>query len=850
MFDLTDAHIVIGLLKDWAQGLDISKPLPIETKPAAEICLHYLALLRAVDLYGDTREHEFIQLLFKVPHAAPAEVTDLIRSALSNRSSNRSHARAVLEHVTKSFECQPLCIHFPDLVIEAAEATWRSQKEYDPDYSLPDVDEAFGFIHSAYFDYFPPSALQGPFAFLLSSHSEVGIDFIVRMANEGAASYARSIFGNEVTNVTIHTSTGSRPIIASPRLWALYRGMMPGPQVLECALIALEAWLLGEAKQGMDIKNEFRRILDTSSSAATIAVLASVAAAYPLEVGEEVLSLLSVREFYEWDFQRSHQEQFNVIDLRPSLGFPTGGVQEVHYKERKDSAALPHRKSNLEELAFRLQFTKLRDRIWDILDQCHKALPPSQEQSEADKTWRIALHRMDSRHFTAEKGKEPGQVILSPEKPEADLQQFITDAEERRAPVTRRMRLMAWATTKFRRGEQTQDDFPDWRDALHEAQALQIEEASNPEEASLGRSGVGFVAAYLIRDRIDELTPPELGWCRRTVIEEVLDKDADRKPETVLAKNSLDGSRPTALVLPLLLKNVSAGRTRNTIEKCLAVAVTHTSDEVRDYAAAGVRNWLCDVDPRLANACVAGLLELAEAKTQIRAEWRRKRLSVEFPKKKMLAATRKIRSRIAQREALTALSSPTIDLDTHDWPELLDALNIIRPNATDPDLYAFAMACLSAALHEAEQDEAWQSHKRGHYEFQHGFATWFAGFALARPVAEAAKIGEILRNCVERCPKYLGELLDNLAYEEDKVRSGEIFWSIWKSVSEPIFAHDLLRKPSSHVWRLTPDVNSGHEISFMPQPVWRGTASHMPREIDSQAVSDAAAGCRRLQCIR
>ena len=229
MFDLTDAHIVIGLLKDWAQGLDISKPLPIETKPAAEICLHYLALLRAVDLYGDTREHEFIQLLFKVPHAAPAEVTDLIRSALSNRSSNRSHARAVLEHVTKSFECQPLCIHFPDLVIEAAEATWRaSQKEYDPDYSLPDVDEAFGFIHSAYFDYFPPSALQGPFAFLLSSHSEVGIDFIVRMANEGAASYARSIFGNEVTNVTIHTSTGSRPIIASPRLWALYRGMMPG----------------------------------------------------------------------------------------------------------------------------------------------------------------------------------------------------------------------------------------------------------------------------------------------------------------------------------------------------------------------------------------------------------------------------------------------------------------------------------------------------------------------------------------------------------------------------------------------------------------------------------------------
>src|SRR5208337_1957083 len=41
---------------------------------------------------------------------------------------------------------------------------------------------------------------------------------------------------------------------------------------------------------------------------------------------------------------------------------------------------------------------------------------------------------------------------------------------------------------------------------------------------------------------------------------------------------------------------------------------------------------------------------------------------------------------------------------------------------------------------------------------------------------------------------------------------------------------------------VTPDVNSGHKIFFMPLHAWRRIAFHMPQGIDSQAVSDAAAG--------
>ena len=459
-----------------------------------------------------------MRLLFRIPHAAPVEVAVLIRSAIENKLVREYHSRTVLEHVTKSIECQPLCEHLPALVIEVAETTWRANPDdYSSDQLSLDFDEDFGFEHSVHFNYFPESALQGPFMFLLTHHPDAAVDFIIRLANQAALSYSQYRLGYEVCDIQLPTATGSRPLMASPRLWALYRSMMPGPPILECALMSLETWLLGQAKQGNDIRKTFRKILDTSLSAATIAVLASVAVAYPSEAADEVLPILGVQEFYQWDFQRSHQEDFHQTDFRASLGIPIGGLDEIYHQERKDSKAIPHRRSNLEELAFRLQLTPLRDKIWSILDQFQKALPPEEEQSNADKIWRIALHRMDTRHFIAEEGKEPGQIILSPGQPAPDLQQYIAKAEENSAPTNRRMYMQMWGMNRFYRKALSVDTFPDWHDALREAQVLWEQKPQEPDETSLGISGPCFVAAYLIRDHCTDLDASELEWCRQIV---------------------------------------------------------------------------------------------------------------------------------------------------------------------------------------------------------------------------------------------------------------------------------------------------------------------------------------------
>ena len=112
------------------------------------------------------------------------------------------------------------------------------------------------------------------------------------------------------------------------------------------------------------------------------------------------------------------------------------------------------------------------------------------------------------------------------------------------------------------------------------------------------------------------------------------------------------------------------------------------------------------------------------------------------------------------------------------------------------------MASLSALLREAEAAEEWKSESRGEgsYEFQYAFATLLSRFALARSADEARQVGEFLAGYVDRCPEYLSVLLKTLPHEEDRVRSGAVFWNIWKKVSDPIFKHSLLRG-STRIWR-------------------------------------------------
>jgi hypothetical protein len=801
--DLNDIGTVLGLLKDWSQPIGPTMALPKEAAAVAQICLKYWRLLTEPDVYASGQDQEFLKILFKIPQAARGDVEALIRSALANKRIRDYPSRTIREHVTKSFECQALCEHFPELVIEVARDSWRFGSDDEDEFNTRlDLEQSFGLTRYVHFDYIPTSSLQGPFAFLLNYHPTLAIEFIVRLLNESAECYANSEFRDEVVKVEIPNESGVRTIIGSGRLWYMYRGMAAAPAVLECGLMALEAWLLGQAKQKKDIRDIFREIFETSRSTATMAVLASVAIAYPEAVGDDVLKILEIREFYQWDFARSYQERSNVPDLAAALGIPTQGINRIYDSERKRSAELPHRKNNLEEFAFRLQLTPIREKVWTILDRFLASLPPEDEQTEGDKTWRIALHRMDARHFKAEEVKEVGQIILTPSEPPSDLQNFINEGAEGRELFNRRMRLANWGMTHFR-GESREDEaFSDWREALAEAQALKNNEVAGTDATALDLAGPFFVATCVIRDHFSELQPAELAWCRTVIIGELIRKDADKSRSTRISRSPFEGSRPSALVLPLLLRQVPDDETMKQVEESLAVAVTHTSEEVRDYIAEGIRVWLWEIDPGLVKACVGGLIELAAAENRIRTSHRRDLdYSVEVVEHEVEDATAEIRGRIVSRQTSDVFESLQIDLKTHDWPELLDALTMVKPDTDDADLKGFFGASLGALLREAEAGEAWKSTRHVSHEFQHAFAPLFARFALAQTPEEADSLAAPLLANIEKCPRFLAVLLESLPAEEDRVRSGAPFWTIWRSVADSVFKDPLLRKGSRHQWR-------------------------------------------------
>ena len=124
-FDMSDSGTVLGLLQDCAQSIGPTGPLPKETAAVAQICLKYWRLLTAPDVYASRQDQEFLKILFKIPQAAREDVETLIRSALANKQTRNYPSRTIREHVTKSIECQALCAHFPELVIEVAGKSWR-----------------------------------------------------------------------------------------------------------------------------------------------------------------------------------------------------------------------------------------------------------------------------------------------------------------------------------------------------------------------------------------------------------------------------------------------------------------------------------------------------------------------------------------------------------------------------------------------------------------------------------------------------------------------------------------------------------------------------------------------------
>jgi len=455
-------------------------------------------------------------------------------------------------------------------------------------------------------DFSPPSALRGPFLELLRYHPNLGEGFILKLVNEAARRWAEGVEPKDpweqVFEVVIKINGESIKQIADQGWWRCYRGWSPYPHVIECALMALEKWLL-EDVAGRDVEHlqeTLLRLVTRSNNVAITAVAAAVGGVHWSRCGKLAAALLESWAPLELDRHRWMNDR--------TLSGWGGGWPEKHslyVKERQESNALSHRQEQVENFILKAQLGPGRSEVWPTLDMLKIELSevPPEQVTDGIQTARLILHRIDSRNLRAKRRDDkPGEILLQSVPPPLDLQKHLDETGKELETNCLPMEMQMWASQILEPMGSSQPEPQRWREMLDKARALPTMKIE-PNRMLVFGAAPTMVAAICLRDFFVELGEEELAWCI-THVTGTLNQQADLtqwQPGTFLS--AWQGERAAARACGTLsaTRPAKVGQ-MSVIDEATAIALTHSEKEVRFAAADGMGHGLSDSSIQL-RAC-------------------------------------------------------------------------------------------------------------------------------------------------------------------------------------------------------------------------------------------------------
>jgi hypothetical protein len=560
--------------------------------------------------------------------------------------------------------------------------------------------------------------------------------------------------------------------------------------------MALEKWLMAYAEAWPnDIDNLLVDVLRRSRNAAITAVVASVATAVARVVPETVLALLSSRECILLDRVRLAAEG-QTGALAGIFPF-RDAEQRVYEAERKESNALPHRKHDLETAVANVQLGEHCARVEQLIDRHRKDVPPQEEQTEDDRVWRLALHRMDLRQYT----------VASPPQQETDLQPAMTGAVETSRQMIRldlrhadpdveqmvdatarqvgdfnnRLSLLMWGMRVFSREDTANFDPAHWRRYLAEARQLPDD---TDEETRLDPSqgGAAYVACVCIRDHFEEMSTDEVGWCIETVCDAV-ERSADNWDGTARVQHySMGADRPSAWILSALTAKTLGEKLRVRVREAFAAAVLHPVDEVRAYATWGIGQNLWASDRLLAIHCVHVLA--SEAKS-IHGRWRSESKKP-FNRRRDYGQIEQAVGTAARKNFYAVVDEGAYDaLDLGNWTCAKangGILRILSPAVTER-LAVDAFRRVSDVLvswWDSDDEHRGNRRRERSFDAEASLSSMLEQFVLNVTPAESEIILQPLLNVMERHPEKVASILQGIIGFEDRICAPDRFWHIWE----------------------------------------------------------------------
>lgn len=757
----------------------------------------------------DEMQKRALKVIASIPSGDKNAFKALVKRAAVEKK-NDGLAREVCEILLGGIDSWAACRFFPEEMISLTNSKLLLLEKHLKDdefrrWSSTSMGPFFGIQPYTKSNFHPASSLRGPFLPLLRFHPGLGVDFIIALLNHAGLWYRKYCFASEglepVHSVTIEIP-GEDPVIqwANHVFWGQYRGRTIGPYEIQSALMALEKWLLDFCEfEPVELESWLLRMLRESNNVMVTAVVASFCNAFPEKAGRAGVALLSSRDLFLFDRSRIVQDRGKTS--MPGI-FPNLEIERIYVDERKKSDTLPHRGDDLEALAVKLQQTERREEVCSQIDRHRAGLPLIEEQTKADRLWRLALHRMDIRGYRLDKntgsgessedsteGQAPSEqqfnVVLG--QVEEDIQELVHEHVAVAAQKNRHYSLLNWGTAAWESRETSYQDTSNWQKYLEKARALD----SEPEPEDYLRGGPGMVAAVCVRDHWDGMVPEDRAWCFERLIKEV-ERNYDGGDHLIRNSGGVGiPDRAAAYVLPRALVLDVSEEQNERIRESIAKALTHFLEEVAMCAAEGLGYYSTKKEESFLRGCVAAIA----AKGSIIS----KRLSLERDK----PYTDQIHIDKFIREVVPGIRASIIDMDLDPEREIegLDlsdrhgsqAACLILPilgNSPDSDFaIGFHHRIVKSLVDDWDQEhkDPNRLHQQNH-ELNYECIKRLSRFVLKLEEGNARDLCTPFISALENHPYEISEFLRQLVFEEDLCRGASPFWGIWQDFVDAICA--------------------------------------------------------------
>lgn len=508
---------IYNLLYDWEYRLLFQFDNGQEVPAVKDIVLHFINQIEQGDEFWEeriieSRKKGLITLLFNLAEVAKEEIIDLVKKASVKKDDRenwkiRKFYETIIETCLSGIQTDRLVKNCPELVIEIMWKEWMLRPREKSNGSSAfligsdslDEDECWGIEKS--FSYFPSGIYKMPIYNLLIYHPILALKFICEFINYSVEFYvnAKCRYKHQIKKVQLRLNDGT--IInqwAAWELWVAYRSLSVTSYLIESILMSLEKYLMEKAQVKTNINKSntkfiFDYLLRNSNNVATTGVLASVAIAYPEVVEEQIVPLLSVKEFYEWDSSRRLQENSALAPMDNEISF----AQEERYKSNK----LPHRTKffrGLSDFIVEYQFNirTVNEQIHALFDILHE------QKSNANIFWRKKLNEIDVRKWNAKNDADNGRIILQPKYDEEVVKFLESGKEEMEAQnLTMKWSGIIWDAYEGKKNI----SFETWQEAS-------IYYNNNENLDSLYDRPVSL-AVLGLRDFVKVLTHKQKQWC-------------------------------------------------------------------------------------------------------------------------------------------------------------------------------------------------------------------------------------------------------------------------------------------------------------------------------------------------